>query len=531
MSREFGNSPSFSVLLEEASRDLQCGHLSKAKALAERLDNRFPQQLDVLRLLAAISSRSGRFKDAVGYVDRALILDPNSAGLLAHKASSLASLRLFREARDAADHAQYRDLDDSHVLSTLGSVYTKCNALDAALNCFRRAVALAPEVDGHQYNLGTALRFSGEFAAAEKCFDLAIELNPRDYEAYYARSGLRVHSADSNHIREIENALAACTHPWRGEVLLRYALAKELEDMRHWKASFNQLARGARLREVNTRYDVANDVAKMAKLRAGFAPGVVTGSGEGAPSREPFFLLGLPRSGSTLVERILASHSHVTSAGELQNFAIEMMRLVHKRLGTTKAPIDSIVAESLRINCDVLGQAYLDSTRHITGATPHFIDKMPQNFLYIGLIHAALPNAKIIHIKRNAMDACYAMFKTLFKGAYPFSYSLNDLGEYYVAYSKLMEHWERCFPGKIYTVHYEDLVKDQSKSIRGILEFCELPWEDECLTFHQLDKPATTASAVEVRRPIYKSSVHKWEKFRKQLAPLESYLREHRCVH
>jgi hypothetical protein len=237
---------------------------------------------------------------------------------------------------------------------------------------------------------------------------------------------------------------------------------------------------------------------------------------------EPIFIVGLPRTGSTLLERMLGSHSDVFAAGELQNFAIELVKLAKSTFAGERLDKLSLVNKSTRLDFSALGANYLDSTRPRTGSSRFFIDKMPLNFLYIGLIHLALPAARIVHLTRHPMDACYAIYKTPFDQAYPYSYDLQDLGRYYIAYRQLMDHWHAMLPGRVLDVAYEDLVSNTEGTIRQVLEYCDLEWQPACLDFHQSLAPTNTASAAQVREPVYTSSVAKWRHVEEGLAPLRT---------
>lgn len=515
-----------SLEYQAAVRALQTGNVVKAGELSSVLANRFPESASAWSLNAAVAVAAGDYKSALARIETADQLDPDNVGILAHRANTLTVLRRYSEARTVADHAFRLGSERADALATLGTAFTKIGDFKKSLACFQKAVDLASDNAAHQYNLGTAHRFAGNFAAAEKCFDRTIELRPQDCETFYARSGLRTQTADKNHVAELETQLNAEPPDWRDEMLLCFALAKELEDLKEWDRSFAYLKRGADRRRAQMRYDVLKDSEKMKKIAGAFTRKKLSSDANGCDSSEPIFILGLPRAGSTLIERILSSHSAVTSAGELQNFAIELMRPVYAKVRTAKIPIDVLISETVNLDFNALGDAYRESTSHLTGGSLHFTDKMPLNFLYVGLIHLALPRSKIVHVYRDPMDACYAMYKTIFKGAYPFSYSLDDLGRYYAAYNQLMRHWNECLPGRILNVRYEDLIDDQEMATRKLLDYCGLEWQDQCMSFHTLATAATTASAVDVRRPIYSTSVGKWKNYRSQLADLESYLRQ-----
>jgi len=233
-------------------------------------------------------------------------------------------------------------------------------------------------------------------------------------------------------------------------------------------------------------------------------------------------VLGLPRSGTTLVDRVLSSHSQVSSLGEINDFAFALTRVAAGPGGKLE-----LIERSAAIDFGRLGQLYRQSTAGYGEAAPALIDKMPLNYLYLGLIHLALPGARVIHLRRHPLATCHAMFKTLFRMGYPFSYSLDDLGQYYVAYHRLMAHWRAAIPHSFIDVDYETLVDAQEATSRGLVQYCGLEWEDACLAFHANASPAATASAAQVRRPLYRSSLDRWRSYERQLAPLAEYLTNH----
>jgi hypothetical protein len=244
----------------------------------------------------------------------------------------------------------------------------------------------------------------------------------------------------------------------------------------------------------------------------------------GAPADDPIFVLGLPRSGSTLVERILTSHSAVTAAAELPCFALALVSAVRRHTGRDRLPRQELVAQAARVDFAALGQDYLQRARRELDTRGRFVDKMPLNYLYCGLIQRALPRAKIIHVTRHPMAVCFAMYKALFKDAYPFSYDLRELARYYIGYRRLMDHWYAAMPSAIHSVSYEALVADQLGESRRLLEFCGLEWQEACARPHENRAASTTASAAQVRRPVYATSVTQWQHYELQLAGLKSQL-------
>jgi hypothetical protein len=240
----------------------------------------------------------------------------------------------------------------------------------------------------------------------------------------------------------------------------------------------------------------------------------------------PIFIVGMPRTGTTLVERILGNHSEVASAGEAVDFPEEMTaaaRATHARLGLTDT---DLLRASLQMDFGEVGRRYLAAIRDLAGVQRYTIDKLPFNFRYCGLIHKALPKAAIVHVTRDPMDTCYAVFKTLFINAYHFSYQLEEVAEYFIAYRRMMDHWHAVMPGVMLDVRYEELVADPQTQCRRLLAHCGLRWEDQVLDFHRSKKASTTASAMQVRRPIYRSSVQKWRNFARELQPVLRRLAE-----
>ena len=307
---------------------------------------------------------------------------------------------------------------------------------------------------------------------------------------------------------------------------MRYALAKEYEDIGEYAKSFRQLQQGATERRRHMRYDVGVDVATVDWIIDAF-PAVPTptlhGAGEPAAAA-PIFIVGLPRSGTTLVDRILGSHPAIFSAGELNHFALCIVDAV-RRGGAPQLPRRELIARSAELDFAALGRDYLDKVRRAGVDAVRFTDKMPLNYLYCGLIQRALPNAKIVHVTRQPMAACYSMYKTLFKDGYPFSYDLGEIARYFIGYRRLMEHWQAAAPGRIYPLSYEALVADQLGETRKLLEFCGLEWQDACVEFHRNPMPTTTASASQVRRRMYDSSVSQWRHYAAELKELSAALR------
>lgn len=469
-------------------------------------------------------------------IAQALRLQPNSPRLLLQRAQYLLVLGRVEEAREAAVSALDSGPGEPVLLDAIGTVFSKTNDQARALAAYERAVALAPDEPHFRFNRATVRRFLGDLEGAEQDYDRVISLRRDDYDAYLNRSELRTQTRERNHIQQLEALLSAGVPHWRGAVALRYAIAKEYEDLGEYERSFQQLESGARLRRAHLRYDVGNDVSTVEWIIDAYPKGVEDVSSASTPKgpqnispdlgkAAPIFIVGLPRSGSTLVERILGSHSKVRMGGELPQFALAVVDAVNRSGNPAATTRQQLVARSALVDFAALGRDYLARVGDLGTRSECFTDKMPLNYLYCGLIRRALPNARIVHVRRHPMAACYAIYKTPFQDGYPFSYDLQELGRYYVAYRRLMRHWEEVLPGAIHELQYEDLVAEPVQQIRRLLDFCGLDWEDACADFHTNTAPTTTASAAQVRRRLYSTSVSQWRNYATQLAPLREQLK------
>jgi len=387
-------------------------------------------------------------------------------------------------------------------------------------------MTLRPDDPAHVYNVAASCIAIGDLARAEELFNRVIYLKPDDYDAWQNRSTLRKQTSESNHVEQLKYVKQQMRTPDKGEVPVCFALAKELEDLGRHEESFAFLQEGSFKRKQQMSYEVADDIATMDKISSIFRRELLDAEHQSLSGKRPIFVLGLPRSGTTLVDRIISSHSQADSLGESNALAFAVMRACEDDAGASGDKLD-LVEQSARANFEDLGKYYIQSSEGLGAGIPRLVDKTPLNFLYIGLIHLAMPDARIIHLRRHPIDSCYAMYKTLFRMGYPFTYSLEDVGRYYIAYQQLMQHWRELIPSAFLDVDYENLVNDQESETRRILNYLELDWEDGCLDFHKHEGVAATASAAQVRQPIYSSSVGLWKRYQKQLSPFVARLKEH----
>lgn len=422
-------------------------------------------------------------------------------------------------ARAALDRVAARAGDDARLAHDVAQLYMRFNAAQAAADFYARAVALDPGCIAYRYNQSTALIALGRMEDAEAALDDVIAAQPRDSDAWYNRATLRRQTPQRNHVAAIERELQRADLRPQDEVPLHYALAKELEDLGDHARSFAALARGASARRSLLSYRVDDDEAIMRDLRATFTHEWMRASAEGCDDARPLFVVGLPRSGTTLVDRILSSHSRIGSRGESADLALSLM----KAAGPCRDK-QELLERSTRLDPRALGAAYCATLAPYPGE--RVVDKTPANFLYLGLVARALPNAHIVYVRRGPMDVCHAMYKTLFRMAYPYSYDLDDLGRYWLAFDALMRHWQDVLPsGRMQVVDYERLVSEPEATARALLDHAGMPWEDACLRFDKNPLPSLTASAAQVRQPIYRSSVDAWRRHARELEPLAARLR------
>jgi tetratricopeptide (TPR) repeat protein len=489
--------------------------------------NAASQSAPALYAASQAAFASGRALEGLVLIDQAIRIEPHNAYYLLHRAQCLLASGRLTEAHGTATAALHLAAPDAVLLGAIGGVFSRANDHARALLAYDAAIALAPDNSQILFDRAAVRRYVGQLAQAEADYDQVIGLSPNDYEAYLNRAHLRVQRTDKNHIAELEAVLARGIPNVQGEVFLRYALAKEYEDLKDYPRSFAHLRRGAQIRRQHLRYDAAVDVATVDWIIDAFPhsqPRVSRDAAAYSRTEAPIFIVGLPRSGSTLIDRILGNHSQVFSAGELHAFAITLVDAVRRQSGRSKLARQELVALSAQVDFSALGSNYRKLASSGVPAGMRFTDKMPLNYLYLGLIRRALPNAKIIHVTRAPMAAGYAMYKMLFQDGYPFSYDLTELGKYYVAYRRLMDHWRRVLPDAIYDLAYEDLVIDQVGETRKVLKFCGLEWQEACAHFHLNATATTTASASQVRQPIYTESVSQWRHYAKELTELSDVL-------
>ncbi|MGV8922119.1 MAG: tetratricopeptide repeat-containing sulfotransferase family protein [Thermomonas sp.] len=519
---ERGADSSRQELLAQAFNLLQQGRATEAAHLSDALLAAHPGDAEVLFLASETRLETEDPESALGFICAAVEAAPGQLPLLLKKADNLIMLRRRVDARQVAVEATAVAGDDGRALWMIGKIYSRCDDPAAALPLYLHAQRMLASHPVLLHDLAMARFFTGDIEGAEQDLEALLAAAPMSAHALYLRSTLRRQTEAHNHVEDLQQRLATGFADAAGRATCLFALAKELEDLGQSEESFAALSQASALKRQHMNYDAAAERESIDSIRAGYTKEVMQAEVPGHGEAGAIFIVGMPRTGTTLLERMLGRHSEVNSAGELLDFG--QLLAAASRKAHAAHPESSMVEASLKIDFASLGRDYMIAAREAAGGSQVFIDKMPVNYIYCGLIRKALPKARIIHLVRDPMDSCYAIYKTLFNQAYPFSYDFDELADYYATYHRMMRHWHQVMPGDILDVHYEDLVTDTEAQAHRILEWCGLVWQGAVLSPSDNDTPSTTASAAQVREPVYTSSLGKWRKYEAQLAPLSDRL-------
>lgn len=510
--------------LNDAERLLQRRDFRAAHALCLDVLKRDARRARAYQLLGILATEHLNFDKALVLFDKALELgdEPRSHAM---RAKCLTALSRPREARAAAARAAAFKPDDPLTLDTIGVAFARAGDHARAAECFRQAAARDPTNASYLYNLGAAEQFVGDFDAAADAYARVIARDPGHYKAYSSLVSLARQTRNDNHVAALEAAFARARDDADATLHLGHALAKTLEDFGDLDAALEWLKKAKEPKRRALVHRVGDDEALF---KAAARTVDLTFAGAGHPSRAPIFVVGLPRTGTTLIDRILSSHSRVASAGELTDFAL----LIKRAAGTpSNLVLDVETLEAAGgLDMGAIGAAYETSARRVVGEAERFVDKMPLNFFYAALILAALPNARIIRLKRDPMDAALSNYRQLFATSfsyYNYAYDLENTGRYVALFETLMARWRDALPADRYMeVGYEDLVADLEGETRRLLAFCDLEWDPNCLKFHENAAPVATASSVQVRAPIHSRSVGRWRRYGTGLDPLKKVMSE-----
>jgi tetratricopeptide (TPR) repeat protein len=469
----------------EAARLLRAGHAVQALPLAERAVAAKRSCAAAHGLLGMILLRLGRPLEAEAVIDSALRLPAGPAEAYG---------ALAQTARALGRHEQARDL-------------------------YRRATELEASVPLYWHQLATCERALGRLEAAEDACNRAIALDRRQYPCYLLRAELRVQTPTDHHVEQLREELTRPGLPEAARVLLGYALGKELDDLERYDEAFASFALAASTHRRLLRYDVAIDEHKLRRITEVFGNSGESSAEVGVDSSRFVFIVGLPRSGTTLVERILTGLAGTRSNGETDHFARTL-------LSAPSAGGADVFARAAAVDWGAVAAGYARCCG-ADGSTGLIIEKQPMNYLYLGAIRRALPQARIVLVSRSPLDSCFAMYRTLFGEAYQFSYDFEDLARYYAAYARLIDHWRGTLGAALHEIHYDQLVADPRQVGAAAAAACGLPWQDSAIAVEQNTEVCLTQSAAQIRRPIYQSSAGRWRHYRAHLGALAHALR--RC--
>ena len=462
-----------------------------------------------------------RAEEAIGHYERAIAVRPGFAEAYNNLGGALQKLERYAEAAVHHEQALIIRPDYAEAHHHLGSALRRRGLPEQASAHFRKSLAIRPNFAEAHHGLGIVLELLGDFDEAHSAHERAVALAPRRAHFHLALAHARRFSAGDPRLAAIEElARDQASLSEEDRIALHFALGKAFADLEQHESSFRHFLEGNALKRMRTVYDEAATLRLFGRIQMVFTRELIQEKrGGGDPARIPVFVVGMPRSGTTLIEQILASHSEVFGAGELEEFGKAVARLGAADGVSVAFPenVPTLSAQALR----QLGKSYLDAIRGAAGPVKRIVDKLPLNFTFVGLIHLALPDARIIWARRDPIDTCVSCFSILFRGAQPHTYDLGELGRYYRAYEALMEHWRSVLPeGVLLEVQYEEVVDDLESQARRMVKHCGLEWGEACLAFHQTQRPVRTASVAQVRQPIYRSSIGRWRAYEHLLQPL-----------
>ncbi len=524
-SAELGGSRESAMhLLAVANRYRQSGDHGRAQQICADVLERDAGNVAALRLLAIIASDTEQYREAENYLRQIMKLSPGQPSALIDLGTFLGDRSRFSEAIEVLQQAAALDETNPQIQLALGDMLAIVGRDENSLQAYERCLEQRPNEPAALVGRGHMLRIAGRRDAAEQSYRQAIQVAPDMGQARWNLASLHGFSATDDEIKELQTWLDSGEISPESEVGFRFALARALEKREDFAGAWEQYELGNACKRALVKYDPVDTELQQRKIRDAFGAGSFRKATATTPKdNTPIFIVGMPRSGSTLIEQILASHSLVEGCGELPYIIMLSKTLSGGRTDGLRYPelISALDASQLT----ALGRTYLHhATTHRSQKTPCFTDKMPANFSHVGFIRLILPHAKIIDARRNPMATCVANYRQLYAQGKHQSYDLAELGEYYLQYAELMQHWDEVIPGAVLHVQYEDVVADLDAQVRRLLGFCELPFEQACLDYHESARSVNTASSEQVREPIYTSAVEFWRNYETHLDELRNIL-------
>jgi tetratricopeptide (TPR) repeat protein len=511
--------------LVDAANHLYAKSIGKAERLVREVLKKDPGDVNAIRMLAEIATRMGRLEDAQNLLERCLELAPDFNLARQAYASMLMRRNLLEQSLSEVDRLLKLEPDNPAYLIIKGAVLSRKGEHDPALKIYEKLFENYPGHAGAQMFYGHTLKTVARMDDAVIAYRKAIELSPSIGEAYWSLANLKTFEFTDDDIAKMREQFQPETGDPDDQSHLAFALGKAFEDREEFDKSFEYYEQGNSIRSQSHRHDIKINILETARQIKSLNTGFFAAREEyGCTAADPIFVVGLPRSGSTLVEQILASHSQVEGTSELPDIIAITRKLDAATRQNPAGKYPEILSELSAEQFKELGESYIDTTRVQRTDTPYFIDKMPNNFRHIGLIHFILPNAKIVDARRHPMGACFSGYKQLFASGQTFTYDLKGVGYYYRDYMKMMDHWDEVLPGRIYRVQYEDMVNDTETQIRLLLDYCGLEFEEQCLRFYETERAVRTPSSEQVRQPVYTQGLDQWRNFDAHLGPLKEAL-------
>ena len=509
--------------LVAVTHHLHEGRPLRAEEICRHFLRRNPRHVEAMRLLAQIGLRLGILDDAEFLLESAVAFEPDNIQVRLDYMDVLRKRQKFERSRDEAEALYRRDPESPLFQSHLAIESMQTGDYTRAFELFDAVLAKLPDDPATLTSRGHALKTTGQQDEAVASYRAAIAAKPDHGDAYYALANLKTYRFTEGEIAAMREQVARPEIAFMDRVHLTFALGKAHEDREEYEASFGFYEEGNALKRRQTRYD-ADRMSEELKAQEEVCTSDLFAAKQGAgdPARDPIFILGLPRAGSTLLEQILASHSQIDGTLELPNVLALAHRLRGRKAGQSRYP--QVLHDLTPDQFTEFGRDFLANTRIHRQGAPFFIDKMPNNFRHIGLIHLILPNATIIDARRDPMDCCFSGFKQLFAEGQDFTYGLTEIGRYYADYVALMDHWDRVLPGKVLRVRHEDVLDDLEGQTRRMLDHIGLPFEEACLEFHRTARAVRTASSEQVRRPINRSGQGAWKPYEPWLGDLKTAL-------
>ena len=511
--------------LVEAVKLLREGKLGKAERIVRELLKDYPTDVSAIRVLADIGIKVGQLKDASNLLERCLELAPDFHAARHSYALVLIRLQKPEAALTEAERLLTQEPNNPNFLTLKGSILVRIGDHYEAIRLYEKVLKNYPNQARAQMSYGHTLKTVGRLEDSIEAYRKCIRLSPEVGEAYWSLANLKTFRFNDDDIENMRKQVTAEGGDADDQAHLAFALGKALEDSSEYDESFKFYRRGNAIRKIehrhNPKINVLDSVRQVRTLDKNFFE---QRKDWGCRSAEPIFVVGLPRAGSTLLEQILASHSQVEGTTELQDIIAISRKLGDRSRQNPAGKYPEILRQMTGDQFRELGENYLETTRIQRSDYPFFIDKMPNNFRHIGLIHLILPNSKMIDARRHPMGGCFSGFKQLFANGQTFTYGLEDIGKYYRDYVRLMDHWDAVLPGRVHRVQYEDMVSDTENEIRALLDYCQLDFEEQCLRFYETERAVRTPSSEQVRKPIYKEGLEQWRHYESHLTPLKEAL-------